>query len=152
MIYNLSMIRDIHQDRQTKGRLFVLDENLQAVFSCFTLELPWKENRQNISCIPVGRYQVVPRYSEKYSHHLHILDVPGREWILIHEANYVHQLRGCIAVGRERLDINGDGLSDVTASVATKKRLLEYITEPAIIIISDGNDRNLVPDYQIDKH
>lgn len=152
MTYNLSMIRDVHQDRQTKGQLFVLDETLQSVFSCFTLELPWKENQQNISCIPVGKYTVVPRYSEKYSYHLHILNVPGREWILIHEANYVHQLRGCIAVGRDRVDINGDGLKDVTSSLATKARLLQYIKEPCVLIISDGNDRKKVPDHQLDNH
>lgn len=132
----LSLIRTHSLPQQTKGELFVLDENAQVLFQCFTLELPWKENQQNISCIPAGRYPIVPRWSAKYKDHLHILDVPNREWILIHEANYVHELRGCIAVGRERIDMNGDGLKDVKHSIATKRKLLKFITAPSQIIIS----------------
>lgn len=131
----LSLVRTHSLPEQTKGELFVLDENAQVLFQCYTLELPWRENQQDISCIPKGRYSVVPRWSQKYKDHLHILDVPGREWILIHEANFVSQLRGCIAVGRGRMDINGDGLKDITSSVATKLALLKFITEPSLIII-----------------
>jgi len=25
-------------------------------FHCYSLELPWKDNQQNISCIPAGKY------------------------------------------------------------------------------------------------
>ncbi|MFN3802862.1 DUF5675 family protein [Belliella pelovolcani] len=133
---SLSMVRTHHQEKQTKGELFVLDENGQVLFSCFTLELPWKDNEFQVSCIPPGRYKVVPRYSKKYKHHLHILDVPDRSLILIHEANYVRQLLGCIAVGKARIDIDGDGLIDVTSSVLTKNKILEFIDGPSEIIIS----------------
>jgi hypothetical protein len=133
---SLSMVRTHHGPEQTKGELFVLDQNGQVLFRCFTLELPWKENQRQISCIPAGRYQVVPRHSPKYKNHLHILDVPNRTWILIHEANFVHQLMGCIAVGESRIDLNGNGLLDITRSVATKNKLLTYITGPTQIIIS----------------
>jgi hypothetical protein len=131
----LSLVRTHMLPEQTKGELFVLDENAQVIFQCYTLELPWKDNQQNISCIPPGRYAITPRWSKKYKDHIHILDVPGREWILIHEANFVSQLRGCIAVGRARIDINGDGLKDVTSSIATKMQLVKLITGPSQIII-----------------
>jgi hypothetical protein len=107
----------------------------QILFRCVTVELPWKDNQVRISCIPAGTYKVVPRRSPKYGEHLHILDVPGRSLILIHQANYVHQLLGCIAVGQSRADLNGDGLQDITASVATKNKLLTYITGATSITI-----------------
>jgi hypothetical protein len=132
---SLSLVRDIPGERQTKGQLFVLDHTGEVLFQCFSLELPWKDNERNISCIPDGRYPIVPRFSERFKNHLHILNVPSRDLILIHEANFVHQLRGCIAVGDTRLDMNGDGLKDLTNSVRTKNRLLEFITGPTEIII-----------------
>lgn len=132
---SISMIRDVQSPNQTKGRLFVLDENGATVFVCYTLELPWRDNKQSISCIPAGRYQVKKRYSHKYGNHLHILDVPGRVWILIHEANFVSQLRGCIAIGEARADIDGDGLQDVTSSIKTKRALLEWLPDETEIVI-----------------
>jgi hypothetical protein len=132
----LSLVRTNFGTQQTEGELFVLDENAQVLFQCFTLELPWLNNLPQKSCIPAGRYKIVPRFSAKYKNHLHILDVPNRSWILIHEANYVHQLLGCIAVGKARRHLNGDGLRDITDSIITKQRILEYITGPTQIIIS----------------
>jgi len=131
----LSMVRTHQLVTQTKGELFVLDENAKILFQCFTLELPWKNNERRVSCIPVGEYDIVPRWSQKYTNHLHILDVPNRDFILIHESNFVRQLEGCIAVGRRRIDIDGDGLIDVTESVKTKLDLLKFVTGPTKIII-----------------
>lgn len=130
------MVRTHKEMEQTKGELFVLDEFANVLFRCFTLELPWKDNQRKISCIPAGRYKVVPRFSQRFNNHLHILDVPERTFILIHEANFVHQLEGCIAVGASRIDLNGDGKLDITQSVITKNKILEFITGPTEIIIS----------------
>ncbi len=135
MIHKLILRRTKYSPEQTEGHLFVHDLRGNPVFECFTLELPWKDNIPHVSCIPVGEYKVVPRTSPKYGDHLHILDVPGRSLILIHQANYVDQLLGCIAVGRSRADLNGDGLQDITASVATKNDLLRFITGPTTIKI-----------------
>lgn len=129
------MIRDVPGEMQTKGQLFVMSDTGQVLYQCFTLELPWKDNQRNISCIPDGRYPIIPRFSPRFQRHLHLLNVPGRDLILIHEANFVQQLRGCIAVGDMRMDMNGDGLKDLTNSVRTKNRLLEFITGPTQIVI-----------------
>ena len=62
------------------------------------IELPWRENKRNISCIPEGRYEVVPRFSPKFKNHLHVLGVYGRSLILIHPANdALRELEGCLA-------------------------------------------------------
>lgn len=43
--------RTFLDSKQSLGELSV-NENGVSLFSCKTLELPWKENRQQISCIP----------------------------------------------------------------------------------------------------
>ncbi|MFH4967495.1 DUF5675 family protein [Gaetbulibacter sp. M240] len=77
----------------TNGALFI-----NYHFFCFTIELPWLENEKKVSCIPEGTYEVVPRFSEHFKHHLLIKKVPNRQLILIHGGNDAHRdLEGCIA-------------------------------------------------------
>lgn len=114
-------------DKQTLGT-FTLFDDTDEVFNAKTLELPWLDNQKNISCIPTGRYLCQRRSSQKYSDHFIIRDlsgdhVTGRKWILIHAGNYHSQIEGCVLVGRDHIDINGDGLKDVTSSRATLRLL-----------------------------
>ena len=65
---------------------------------CRTIELPWKHNEKQVSCIPEGRYELRDRYSKKYGSHLILHGVKGRSYILIHPANSaLQELKGCIA-------------------------------------------------------
>lgn len=114
---------------QTLGRMTVLDENNYSDFACNTLELPWRDNRVRISCIPKGEYQVLKRWSPKFMNHFHISDVDGRTFILIHPGNYHTQILGCILVGDDFREMNGDGELDVTNSVATLKKLYELMPQ-----------------------
>jgi len=67
-------------------------------FLGFAIELPWLNNQRHISCIPEGEYELKARYSPKFGHHLHIVEVIDRSLILIHPANNAKlELRGCIA-------------------------------------------------------
>lgn len=108
---------------QTLGILTIYDDHGFPFWECRTLELPDLNNQSRISCIPKGEYEVIKRNSAKYGDHFHILNVPNRSYILIHNANYVRQLLGCIAVGLSHTDIDGDGLRDVTRSKSTMKDL-----------------------------
>ncbi|POY36264.1 hypothetical protein C3K47_10945 [Solitalea longa] len=77
----------------TNGKLF--NNN---TFMCETIELPWRNNKRSISCIPEGRYRIRPREHPKHGHQLEIVNVPLREAILIHPANFaLRELQGCIA-------------------------------------------------------
>lgn len=77
----------------TNGTLFCSDH-----FLCHTIELPWKENKRTISCIPEGRYEVVSRFSKRFKNHLLIKGVSKRRLILFHPANNaLKELEGCIA-------------------------------------------------------
>ena len=78
--------------------------------SFYTGELPWLDNASGKSCIPVGTYKVTKTNWIKYNKPVYILkDVPGRQGILIHSANFMgdrekglkSQLYGCIALGEK---------------------------------------------------
>lgn len=63
-----------------------------------SIELPWRDNLVNRSCIPEGRYQLIKRYSERWEWHIEIMGVKDRSFILFHPANNaLRELRGCIA-------------------------------------------------------
>lgn len=71
---------------------------LNGHFVCFTIELPWKENKRNISCIPEGKYELKARFSPENQNHLEVLDVYNRNRILIHPAtSAIKELYGGIA-------------------------------------------------------
>jgi hypothetical protein len=109
---------------QTNGVLGLFNEENVCIFSCVTLERGDLDNEKMKSCIPVGTYKVVPRYSAKFGHHLHVTNVMNRDFILIHPANYWKQLNGCIAVGRYLKDIDGDSFKDTCESKTTMTILL----------------------------
>lgn len=65
---------------------------------CACIELPWRQNKRGISCIPEGRYQLVLQQHHKHGLQLAVANVPQREGILIHPANFaIRELQGCIA-------------------------------------------------------
>jgi hypothetical protein len=103
------------------------EDNILLAFK--TLELPWKDNERKVSCIPIGKYDVVKRKSPKYGNHFHVQDVPNRDMILIHSGNYISDILGCILPGRNPADINNDGYSDVTHSKQTMAELNKILPE-----------------------
>ncbi|MDD7888006.1 DUF5675 family protein [Flavivirga sp. 57AJ16] len=77
----------------TNGALFYSGKLL-----CHTIELPWNDNKRNISCIPEGVYEIEPRFSKRFKHHLILKDAKDRSFILFHPANdALKELQGCIA-------------------------------------------------------
>ena len=126
--------------KQTLGELLF---NGQEVAK--TLELTWKQNKNRISCIPTGIYKVVRRISDKYGEHFHVLDVPQRDYILMHHGNYAGSLNpktgksdilGCILPGKAHLDLNKDGIKDITDSKKTMQKLLKLLPLEFELVIS----------------
>ena len=120
----LTRLRD--DGKQTLGELRIYDD-IAGVWACKTLELPWLDNRQQVSCIPPGRYRVTPRFTPEKGHHFSINDVPGRSAILFHSGNFVTQIRGCILVGSGLVDINKDGEIDVVSSKITLNIMVQML-------------------------
>lgn len=122
-------MEEVTLHRFSKGKNQTIGKLYYGNVECYTLELPYKNNSRNISCIPVGVYNVERRYSSKYKYHFHVLDVPDRSLILIHHGNFNTQTRGCILVGNDIADINSDGAVDVVNSKATMRMLLSELPE-----------------------
>ena len=97
------LFRTVTSDQGTEGVLAT-----DGFFSK-TLELPWRENKRSISCIPSGEYIVRIRQSPKYGSVYWVTDVPNRTWILIHAGNFAGDTKkgfkthvnGCILLGNK---------------------------------------------------
>ncbi|MDY0136354.1 MAG: DUF5675 family protein [Thiomicrospira sp.] len=93
------------------GRL--LRDGVQIAYS---VEQTWRDNQPFTSCVPSGRYEVVPYESKKYGKTVALknlaLDVgvfkgeAKRYACLIHPANRATELQGCVAFG-EKLTMLG---------------------------------------------
>lgn len=66
-----------------------------------TLERPWEDNAQNVSCIPAGRYRCRNIRSPRFGNTYEVCDVPSRTHVLFHKGNYMYDTQGCILIGEE---------------------------------------------------
>ena len=85
--------------QSTRGTFGVL--RVGQVPFALTLEKPWSDNQQNISCIPMGVYRCVRVQSPRFGKTFEVTQVPGRTHILFHRGNYLEDTEGCILVAEE---------------------------------------------------
>lgn len=136
------IIKRTYKPHATYGEGQVIDEG-NVAFEFKTLELPDKQNQRMISCIPEDVYMVQkmkPTAKRKYEY-FHVLNVPGRDSILFHPGNYTHQILGCLLPGEEHVDLNKDGLPDITNTTATLKILTSMLPDKfKLTITSNGQE------------
>lgn len=110
------LIRTYHDDC-TEGALMMLDD-AKILTTCNILELPNKENKQRISCIPEGEYEVVPHTSPKFGRCFWVKNVENREGILIHGGNTVDDIKGCLLPGiRQRKGFVGSSKNTLSTLI-----------------------------------
>ena len=106
------MILDLYRlhatDEWTVGALYI-----NKAFQCFTLEDQRQDGEKvpGETRIPAGRYdmdlraegswhqRLAQRFPQVHRGALHITEVPGFQWILIHPGNTDDHTEGCILVG-----------------------------------------------------
>lgn len=123
---NVTIIRTRLSDHGTEGVLIFND------FICYTIELPWRENKRNLSCIPVGEYNVKIRISPKYGRIYWVLGVDNRSYILVHSGNLAGDTQkglktntqGCILLGTRRGFLNGQ-----RAVLLSRKALRQFMNK-----------------------
>lgn len=115
-----------------KGTFGILSHKGEPI--ALTCEMPWKDNKRAVSCIPKGEYSCVTRVSPKYKKHWHLTNVSGRSFILIHQGNTILDIKGCILVG----DLFGTvrGLPAVLNSVKTMNKLRASLPDSFTLIVS----------------
>jgi hypothetical protein len=122
-------------DKQTIGKLYLLNSLNEIIEEFWSLELPLKDNQKRISCIPEGVYKARKHNSPKHGLSLWLQDVPNRSEILIHKGNYHTDILGCIIIGSDLADINKDGYLDVTNSKNSIKKLMSMLEDVDGIMI-----------------
>jgi len=76
----------------------IMDGNIPFAL---TLERPWLNNANDISCIPAGKYTCERFHSETHPNTFQITNVKGRTGILFHTGNLVSASAGCVLVGEQ---------------------------------------------------
>jgi hypothetical protein len=95
-------------DLVTFGKLYLPWLKVQP--DIYTIELPWKDNEPDVSCIPAGTYTLSPYSSPKHGDVWEYQNVLNRSLCLMHPANYAcevrigeiihpNELEGCTAPG-----------------------------------------------------
>lgn len=92
------------------------------------IELPWRDNRAGVSCIPPGLYMAHLSHSGHFNRDVYVLEgVPDRSYIELHPANWAgdreagfySDLRGCAAPGLAR------GLLTAPGGVEPQRAILQ---------------------------
>ena len=95
------------ENKSTFGKVEVLDGNLKVVWTGSSMERPWKDNKNDESCIPAGLYRLKKRVSPivdktsggEFKEGWEVTDVQGRTFIMFHVGNYVRNSNGCVLIG-----------------------------------------------------
>lgn len=137
-IPTIKVFRHWQDDKQTLGTCTVLDPKDQPIFASLSLERGWQDNKNSISCYPIGIYRVVYEWSERYECMLwEVKGVENRSECKFHSANHWHELEGCTALGTRPKDIDNDGYIDITSSRNIMKdfhKALDGFTEALLIV------------------
>ena len=139
---NLTLERFSYADTETEGVLSVDD------FRLATIERPWvswdaRGGKPFASCVPDGEYILDP-WTRPNRGEVYILSNPelgvyrlkddrprgfGRYLVLIHVANYVGDIVGCVGPGTRRTVMKNRKTGKYERAVASSREAMKIITE-----------------------
>ena len=136
------IIERVYLGTETLGSFYDSDMKLIAK----TMELPWKDNKSNVSCIPEGEYFVKkqkPGTAGRDYGYFRFVHVSGRgvntalgmSTILMHRITFVKDLKGCIGIGSRFKDFNKDGIPDMEESGKKLQWMYENLPDEFDLII-----------------
>jgi len=137
----LEVLRISSESDSSSGLVF--DVTNGRKFLCYSLEDEYRNEKvMHETRVPAGTYKILlrkeggfhGRYTKKYGSDfhkgmLHVQDVPGFEWILIHTGNTDEHTSGCLIVGdsQENNQLKKDGF--IGRSTQAYKRIYPPIAE-----------------------
>ncbi len=129
---NVTIKRNKDDGKETLGTLTITQNN-GDIWSCSTMELPWKNNQHDISCIPTGTYQCTwSPFHDTF--HYELQGTSPRTGIFIHPMNYYTDSEGCIGLGQPAGDINKDNEQDISNSQATIAKFESFFNKKPFTI------------------
>lgn len=130
---------------QTVGKLELFDQSGNLLLAFDTLELPYKYNQRRVSCINQGVYIIRRHYSIRHGNCFALLNVQGRDNILIHTGNFNKDTKGCILIGHGYKDLDNDNEKDLLNSkVALNNLLRTMVPQTTITIINQWEQLNVI--------
>ena len=143
----LKVLRFSSQEDSTSGLLF-LKEDDKLKFLCYTLEDEHRDVKiKTETRIPSGSYEIILRkhggFHEKYSKRfsdihrgmLHIIDVPGFDYILLHCGNTDEHTAGCLLVG----DTQSNNIINKNGFVGQSSQCYKRIYPPIVSALEKGD-------------
>ena len=137
----LEVLRISSESDSSSGLVFDVTDGRK--FLCYSLEDEYRSEKvMHETRVPAGTYKILlrkeggfhGRYTKKYGDFhkgmLHVQDVPGFEYILIHTGNTDEHTSGCLLVGdtqQQNVTKSKDGF--IGASVDAYKRIYPPIAE-----------------------
>jgi hypothetical protein len=126
------------------GKMYIMDEfpatiavPTQAPIGS-TLELPWRNNLNEISRIPAGLFTASTRDNGDKGWRIQLDVVPGRKLVQIHLGNFPANTIGCILLGTGRAPNNGcaitgsqTALSQLRERYGSTERRIEILIRDA---------------------
>ena len=103
-VHEVTLIRNTSTDQGRVGYVFINGAKFGR-----SIELPWKDNTPDMSCIPAGKYSCTWHMSPRFGWVYKVHDVPGRSDILFHAGNiagdtdvgFKTDSKGCILLGQD---------------------------------------------------
>ncbi len=126
---DLVLTRTKYADDGTSGRMLLDGQTL------YSIEQPWRDNAEGISCVPEGTYALIPYQSPKHGAtwylQNHDLGVGAagehRSYCELHSANWARQLEGCIALGTGGIPMYDPVTSVVEPAVENSHDAIEHL-------------------------
>lgn len=137
----VTLVRGASTDDGTFGKLTVSGKTF------ISEELPWRDNKSNISCIPTGTYTCEVTFSNRFQRDLYqVNNVENRNSVRIHPANWAgdtfkgkkSDLEGCIGLG-EGISVDDKGQKIIIDSkIAIADFMATLNNQPFTLIISNA--------------
>lgn len=134
------LVEIVRLDRTAWYTLGVLRINGNMVAT--TLELPWRDNLRDVSCIPANIEVIAHRETalstgicpDGIGWVIPEGQIPGRDRIIVgHVGNYVRNTQGCPLVGTGVLQDHDDGLPMITQSGDAYRRIQRWLGDAPTI-------------------
>lgn len=122
------VLQRFKSDKVTFGKLLL--DWIPEHKDIYTIELPWLNNKNNISCIPQGLYNCSRYKHPEKGWVWRVLNVPGREKILIHSGNFasdVKLLSSAHSTDTEGCILPGLGIEEKVPMVIKSKLAMAYL-------------------------
>jgi len=113
-------------------------------FSCKTLELPWRDNRRQRSCVPPGTYRCKQVHSPKFGLVYTLTGTEPRSNVLIHSGNFAGDVemglkthvQGCILLGKYFGAIEGQ--QAILLSRPTVRAFMKHMGDEPFNLVIEG--------------